>query len=172
VPEVSAGNPTVRRVRGDEGRALREIRLAALKDTPAAFGSTYESEAARTDADWSERAELGASGVERVTFFALVDDQIVGLVGGYRPDTGEPTVELVSMWTAPTARRIGVASALVMAVLDWARGNSATTVHLWVTHGNEPALRLYESMGFRRTGESQSLPSDPTRLELAMAQEL
>jgi ribosomal protein S18 acetylase RimI-like enzyme len=169
---MSAGSLTVRRIRGDEGRALRDIRLAALKDTPAAFGSTYEIEAARTDADWSERAELGAAGVERVTFFALVDDQIVGLVGGYRPAAGEPTVELVSMWTAPTARRIGVARALVMAVLDWATDVSATTVHLWVTHGNEPALRLYESMGFRRTGESQPLPSDPTRVEFAMARDL
>jgi ribosomal protein S18 acetylase RimI-like enzyme len=45
-------------------------------------------------------------------------------------------------------------------------------VHLWVTRGNEPALRLYESMGFRPTGESQPLPSDPARVELAMTREL
>lgn len=172
MPGVNAANPTVRRVRVDEGRALRDIRLAALKDTPAAFGSTYEIEAARTDADWSERAERGAAGVERVTFFAFVDNRIVGLVGGYRPDADESTVELVSMWTSPAARRIGVARALVMAVLDWARDLSATTVHLWVTHGNEPAIRLYESTGFRQTGESQPLPSDPTRLELAMTRDL
>jgi GNAT superfamily N-acetyltransferase len=163
---------TVRRVRVEEGRMLRDVRLAALKDTPAAFGSTYEIEAARTEADWSERVELGAAGVERVTFFALVDDHIVGLVGGFRPDPDGPTVELVSMWTAPAARRIGVGRALVAAVLDWAADGSATAVRLWVTQGNEPALRLYEAMGFRQTGDAQPLPSDPTRIELSMTRDL
>jgi GNAT superfamily N-acetyltransferase len=168
----AAEHVTVRRVRADEGRTLRDVRLAALKESPAAFGSTYEAEAARPDAEWSERAERGAAGIERVTFFAFVDDHVVGLVGGYRPDARGSTVDLVSMWTAPVARRTGVARALVTAVLDWATALSAATVQLWVTRGNEPALALYESMGFRQTGEFQPLPSDPTRDELAMTREL
>ena len=33
---------------------------------------------------------------------------------------------------------------------------------------NEPAYELYESAGFRKTGATQPLPSDPTVEELAM----
>jgi ribosomal protein S18 acetylase RimI-like enzyme/predicted RNase H-like HicB family nuclease len=168
VDEDSVICPTIRRVRSDEGHALRAIRLAALKESPFAFGSLYEAEAERTDDQWTARAQLGAAGADRVTFFALVKGQIVGLVGAYRPEPDGSTVDLVSMWTSPETRREGVGRALVSAVLDWASDASATTVALWVTQGNAPAQRLYESMGFRETGESQPLPSDPSKDELRM----
>ena len=41
-------------------------------------------------------------------------------------------------------------------------------VELWVTRGNDRAVRLYESAGFRATGDHQPLPSDPCRDELRM----
>ena len=162
----------VRRVRRDEGDALRTTRLAALKESPYAFASSYEAEARRIDDEWTLRARLGAEGVDRVTFFALVDDRIVGLVGGFRAEGDASVVDLVSMWTSPESRRTGVGRALVSAVLDWARGASATTVALGVTQGNVPAQRLYESMGFRETGESQPLPSDRSKSELRLALDL
>lgn len=165
--------PTIRRVRSDEALELRAIRLAALKDSPFAFGSSYESEAQQPDDHWAARARSGARGVDRATFFALMNDQTVGLVGAYRPEADGGVVELVSMWTAPETRRMGVARALVGAVLDWAGDDvSAATVHLWVTRGNAPAERLYETMGFRATGESQPLPSDPSQDELRMSLDL
>jgi GNAT superfamily N-acetyltransferase len=125
-------------------------------------------EAQRADDEWALRAQSGAAGIERVSFLALVDEQAVGLVGAYRPDANTTDVELVSMWTAPDARRAGVGRALIGAVLDWARSTSATTVRLWVTDGNTPALRLYKSVGFRETGASQSLPSNPSLDERCM----
>jgi GNAT superfamily N-acetyltransferase len=167
--EVESVMPlTIRRVRRDEGDALRAIRLAALKESPFAFASTYEGEAARTDDEWTARARLGAEGVHRVTFFASVNDRIVGLVGGLRPQADGFVVDLVSMWTAPEVRRAGVGRALVGAVLDWAREISAPTVGLWVTDGNVAAHRLYESIGLCETGESQRLPSDPSKDEVRM----
>jgi GNAT superfamily N-acetyltransferase len=159
---------TVRRVFSDEGEALRAIRLAALEESPSAFGSSYEAEARRTDAEWTDRARLGAAGADRVTFFALVDNHVVGLVGGFRPEADGSLVELVSMWTSPEARRTGVARALAAAVIGWATDVAATTVCLWVTRGNGPAHTLYESMGFRETGEYQPLPSDPCKHEIRM----
>jgi GNAT superfamily N-acetyltransferase len=172
VRDDRATSPTIRRVRRDEGPSLKAIRLAALKDSPFAFGSSYEAEAERTDDEWTARAQLGAEGVTRVTFFALLNDQVVGLVGGFRPDGDRLVVDLVSMWTSPRARRAGIGRALVHAVLGWARDVSATTVALWVTRGNAPAQRLYESMGFRETGESQPLPSDRSTDELRMTVDL
>jgi ribosomal protein S18 acetylase RimI-like enzyme len=163
--------PTIRRVQSDEGEALKAVRLAALSDSPFAFGSTHRAEAGRPDTEWAARARAGAEGIGRVSFFALLDDEVVGLIGAYRPDEGA-VVELVSMWTAPGARRSGVGRALVGAVLEWAASRSAATVRLWVTDGNTPALRLYESLGFRATGESQPLPSNSSLRELRMALDL
>lgn len=162
----------VRRVRSDEGAALKAVRLAALLDAPAAFGSTHEREAAFTDDEWAARAAAGAQGEERATFFAELDGQVVGLVGGYTDPATPGVVELVSMWTSPAARRSGSGRLLVQAVLEWATATGATEVGLWVTRGNEPAQRLYEATGFTETGDFQPLPSDPCRAELRMSRTL
>ncbi|MCX6519057.1 MAG: GNAT family N-acetyltransferase [Actinobacteria bacterium] len=164
----------VRRIRPDEARVLRAVRLAALADTPAAFGSTLERELAFDDTDWTDRAIGGSAGDQRCTFLAWHDDgRVVGIVGGYRldPAEGAPTsqaVDLVSMWTDPAVRRAGIGAALVDAVIDWARAGGAARVELWVTRGNDPAQRLYESMGFVVTGDHQPLPSDPCKDEIRM----
>jgi GNAT superfamily N-acetyltransferase len=158
----------VRRIRADDAALLKRVRLAALLDTPSAFGSTHAAEADRPDREWEVRAAAGAEGLDRVTFFAVDDrGEVVGLVGGYREDLGVPAVDLVSMWTAPDARRRGVGRALVQAVLDWADANG-DEVALWVTRGNDGAHALYERMGFVDTGEHQALPSDPCKDEVRM----
>lgn len=158
----------VRRVRADEGPVLRAVRLAALLEAPSAFGSSYATEVDLPASHWASRASLGASGERSVTYFAFVDQSVVGMVGGYRPDPVGSSIELVSMWVSPSQRRAGIAAELVQAVLDWANETGATTVELWVTRGNDAAVRLYEAAGFRHTGEHQPLPSDPCKDELRM----
>jgi GNAT superfamily N-acetyltransferase len=154
---------------------LRAVRLAALADTPAAFGSTLERELAFADAEWTDRAVAGSAGDERCTFLAWhADGRVVGIVGGYRVDPSEGAVDashgidLVSMWTDPTVRRAGIGGALVDAVIGWARGGGADRIELWVTRGNDPAQTLYESKGFAPTGDHQPLPSDPCKDEIRM----
>lgn len=158
----------VRRIRPDEGALLRSVRLSALADSPSAFGSTYAAEADQPDDYWTDRAKVGAEGEWSVTFFAMADDAVVGLVGGYRPDSATRSVELVSMWVSPAHRRGGVALGLVAAVVGWARRIGMETVGLWVTRGNDGAMRLYETAGFELTGDHQALPSDPCKDELRM----
>lgn len=158
----------VRRVRPDEGPLLKSVRLSALADSPSAFGSSYAAEADQPDEHWTDRAMLGAAGERTVTFFAMVDESAVGLVSAYRPDPAEPAAELVSMWVSPAHRRSGIAIELVTAVVGWARQTGMATVELWVTRGNDAAVRLYEAVGFRLTGDYQPLPSDPCKDELRM----
>jgi GNAT superfamily N-acetyltransferase len=162
----------VRRIRPDEGAALRDVRLAALADAPSAFGSTYARESLLTIEDWADRARAGSAGSERATFFAVADDGIVGLVGAYRPEPSSSRVELVSMWTRPVARRTGVGRLLVDAVLDWARTGGGQAVELWVTRGNVAAENLYRAMGFGDAGDYQPLPSDPCKEEVRMRVDL
>lgn len=154
---------TVRRICLDDVELYREVRLAALLDTPSAFARTHAEEAAQSDEEWEFRTNRGAEGEASATFFAEVDGQVAGLVGGYRPEAG--LVELVSMWVAPTGRRLGTGTALVDAVVEWAGGDP---VELWVTRGNDPAIALYERCGFRTTDEVQPLPSDPCKDEIRM----
>lgn len=148
---------------------LKAIRLAALVDSPFAFGSTYAAEVNLTDEQWMHRATLYSAGLDRVAFLAWADDVPTGLVGAYRVEEAIDTVELVSMWAAPAVRRSGVGRLLVQAIIDWATEAQSSSVQLWVTRGNDPAQRFYESLGFRETGEYQPLPSDPCKDELRMA---
>lgn len=151
---------------------LKAVRLAALTESPSAFGSTYAEEAERSDAEWSSRAQLASTGTDRITVLARIDERTVGIAGGYREETQPAQVELVSMWTAPEVRRTGAGRLLVRAVIDWAAETGASSVGLWVTRANSPAQLLYESMGFRETGEYQPLPSDPCADEIRMLLEL
>lgn len=155
----------VRRIRPDDGALLKRVRLTALLDTPSAFGSSHADEDGRPDEEWDARATAGSESAERSTFFAFDGDEVVGLVGGHRPDLAVDEVDLVSMWTSPAARRRGVGRALVHAVLAWA---GCSPVSLWVTRGNDPAYALYASLGFVETGEHQPLPSDPCKDEIRM----
>ena len=162
----------VRRIREDEGQSLRAVRLAALADAPAAFASTYDAEAQFVDEVWDGRARGGSTGGDLATFLAEDDGQVVGLVSGYRPDPAATTVELVSMWIAPAARREGIGRGLVAALVDWAAESGAGAVELWVTRGNDAAQRLYERAGFQTTDDVKPLPSDPCKDEVRMTRTL
>ena len=158
----------VRETVAGDWQVLRDIRLEALRDAPAAFGSTYEREVLRGEAHWRDWISRGG------TFLAYLPDlstsEPAGLIGGYQEDP--VTVQLVSMYVRPRARGRGVGEALVAAVIGWARDQNAAEVHLWVTETNAPARALYERCGFALTGEQQSLPSDPSLGEVAMSRTL
>jgi len=148
----------------EEWHVLRDIRLEALREAPDAFLSTYAEQATSGESDWRRRISRGC------TFFAYVSDvsdaEPVGLVGGF---LGRPsTVELVSLWVRPKARGQGVGDALVAAVVEWARANNATLVHLWLIEPNEHARALYERCGFSPTNERQPLPTNENRTEVGM----
>jgi GNAT superfamily N-acetyltransferase len=149
-------------------RALRDIRLTALRDAPYAFASTYADQAAFGEAEWRHRAARGG------TFLAYVPEvsasEPAGLAGGYCQEPG--IVGLISMFVRPQARGRGVGEALIAAVIDWATARNATSVHLWVTETNSHARLLYARCGFKPTGERQPLPSDPAIGEVGMTRPL
>ena len=146
----------------DDWQAMREIRLEGLRDAPDAFGSTYARDAAFEPAEWHRRATRDGS------FLAFIPElaEPAGLAGGYEEEPG--VVELISMFVRPWARGHGVGEALVDTVVAWAKDSGATSVHLWVTESNKPALRLYERCGFTVTPERQPLPSNPALGEVGM----
>ena len=155
----------IRRTTVDDADLLREIRLAALRNDPSAFGASYAQEADYEPHVWRDRA---AGGDGSATFVAVDGEGAVGLVTGLATEDRPDTVELVSMWTAPSARGRGVGTHLVDTVLDWADSRGASVAGLWVMRGNDSAVRLYERCGFEVTDASETSPSDPCRNEIRM----
>ena len=137
----------------DDWRLWRRLRLAALAEAPAAFGSTL--------AEWSGPGDTEDRWRARLTDVPLnlvltVDGEPAGMVSATDPC---PDVELISMWVAPTARGQGVGDVAVRRVLDWALGErGADHVVLSMRTDNEPAARLYRRHGFVDIGPS---PEDP-----------
>jgi GNAT superfamily N-acetyltransferase len=122
------------------------VRLAALKNAPYAFGSTWEHESERGEEEWRQAV------MSWTRFVAVVDGQIVGLAGG--GESGPSGVAaLTSLWVDPSARGHGVGDELVIAVTAWAKVEGNNQLVLWVTEGNGNAEALYERNGFSRTGE-------------------
>jgi GNAT superfamily N-acetyltransferase len=165
----------VRRIRPDEWRQLRALRLHALADAPTAFGSTLAREEAFPDDVWQERAAAGAAGRDHVTFIAEEDERWIGMASGLAagPDRSRisgPT--LVGMFVDGAARRRGAGVALTQSIVGWARARGAPRLVLWATSSNDAALALYRRCGFRPTGATKLLAHDPTLVELEMAREL
>jgi ribosomal protein S18 acetylase RimI-like enzyme len=156
------GGMVVREIGADEWEALRDVRLAALKEAPDAFASTYAREASFTEEQWRGRINARS-----VTFLANIaaDAEPAGLAGVYEEDGA---ADLVSMWVRPVARGRGVGAALVTAAADLAKARGHDTLYLWVTESNASARELYERYGFTPTGERQPLPSDPSLPEMRM----
>lgn len=60
------------------------------------------------------------------------------------------SVAVCAMVTAPEARGRGVARTLLADLLRWAHDKGARRAYLCVVEGNEPAVRLYGTAGFRQ----------------------
>jgi len=156
----------IREVGADGWQAMRDIRLAALRDAPDAFASTYEREAAFAEADWQRWIAGGGNFLAYVPELGIAP---AGIAGGFEAEPG--TIELVSMWIRPDARGHGIGQALVETVVGWARARGMSRVHLWVAENNGHARLLYERCGFSPTAERQPLPSNPALTEIGMVRE-
>lgn len=163
---------TVRRIRADEALPLRELRLAALADAPYAFTTKHEDMVDKPVAFWAERVATNAEGDVLATFIAERGGDWVGMVAGVHPEPDDPQLELVAMWVAPEGRGTGAGAALVDAVVGWGREIGAPSVGLWVVHGNDHAIALYERCGFSHDPEFVPRPSDPCGGELRMIRRL
>ena len=142
----------IRRLTPDDAPAFQALRLAALKEAPSAFASSYEEEK-----DLALAVVEGRLAVrdDRGAFGAFHDDDLVGMVVLGRIDQKKVSHKafIWSMYVAPAARGRGVGRALLDAALALARTvPGVRQVNVGVTADNAIAVRLYESLGFRRFG--------------------
>ncbi len=131
------------RVEPDDWQRLRDVRLAALAESPEMFGSTWGKEQSFDEAEWRRRAARPA------TFLASRDGVDVGMAGVYEFD-GEWFV--MGMWIAPGARGTGVVEALINACESVAQEAGARSVGLGVMEDNPRGRQAYLRLGYDFTG--------------------
>lgn len=159
----------VRRVRPDDGRHVRTMRLEGLQDpaAPIAFLETYEVAAAKPDSFWAERAASGAAGPACAQYVAIAsaadgEEHWVASVTGLREEpgtadwAGRPVRHLqahvVGVWVHPDHRGTGLLGRLVGEIEAWAAGYDIERLRLLVHEDNSRAQAAYRKIGFTPTG--------------------
>src|SRR5215213_4333232 len=130
------------------------MRLEALQSEPAAFSSSYEETLAWSDEDWQRR--LGDA--RRMHLLARAQRQPIGIVGGYlgSDDGDESVAQIFGMYVRSEHRGKGIGRLLLTSLIDrLSTLPQIATIRLGVTETQEPARRLYESVGFQVVGKAE-----------------
>jgi ribosomal protein S18 acetylase RimI-like enzyme len=159
----------LRPVREGEAARLRELRLRALRDAPAAFAASLEGGRALPPEAW---ASMGAASTTRLTVVAVDGEEWLGMIVGRLLDDPPGSAWLEALWVDPSVRRAGLGSRLIEAVAAWSRARGARTLELSVTENNAPAKALYGRCRFVATGRRRPLPADPSRTEVFLSRRL
>jgi ribosomal protein S18 acetylase RimI-like enzyme len=138
---------SIRRIEPLDVPLYRELRLEALRLHPYAYGSTFELESTES-LDFFER-RLGTSEI----LLGSIGDEPMGIARFSIPTfiSERHKGMLTGMYVRAAARGTGLASALVEAIVERARGH-VILVELSVVTTNEAGRRLYERHGFEIYG--------------------
>ncbi|MCA9494387.1 MAG: ribosomal protein S18-alanine N-acetyltransferase [Myxococcales bacterium] len=120
------------------------IRRATIADLPAMAAV----EAASAHAPWSESALAGSLATPSCTALLAGEPVLGHAVATAVAGEGE----LLTLAVLPEARRRGIASTLLDALVAWWRTEGVERAYLEVRADNAPALALYERGRWQRTG--------------------
>ena len=162
---------SIRPLQTDEWELLRELRVRALTDAPDAFAQTIEEIQGEPEAYWQQLAKnLRFSHHE--FFIAFLNEEPIGITYGHLEAVDRHVAQVGSMWVSPMARGKGIGKQLLHRAMSWATAQGAKRMRLWITVGNSPARKLYESTGFVPTGKTDLLPAYPSLHVIEMTREL
>jgi len=146
--DTPLGKITLRAAREGDLEAFRELRLEALRENPASFGSDYAVSKAQPKEFWIGRLYLGSE--EGKVFFATHKDDPVGMCG-------------IMLGTSPKTRHNGtiwgvyikrdwqgqhIARELIELCANWGREHGVKLLKLAVVANNASAIRCYTGCGF------------------------
>ena len=141
----------------------KAVMLHAYEHAADAFTSTPEERALEPDAWWVKR--IADPAALTIAFGAFNGGDLVGTVAlefSAKPKTRHKAL-VVGMYVLPASRGKGLARALLAAAIDACvvRGD-IQAVQLEVTEGNEAAILLYQSLGFKPFGVEPLAVLTPT----------
>lgn len=154
----------VKRVRADEWKLVRDLRLEALGDpaAPIAFLDTLDNASLRPELFWRDRASGAANGDAAAQFVAIADEEWIGSVSVIRRGLGDADPhgravtasrgDVVGVYVRSEHRGEGIIDALLDAAAAWAQSLGDGSLRLEVHADNERAQGAYRRSGFRTTG--------------------
>jgi putative acetyltransferase len=99
-------------------------------------------------------------------FFATMGEKCVGCVALLQMGGGE--FEVAKMAVSPAHQGGGIGHTLLQAAIDAARASGAKKLYLETNHTLTPAIRLYESVGFKHVSSAEVTPSPYERADVHM----
>jgi RimJ/RimL family protein N-acetyltransferase len=131
---------------------FQRLRLEGLRESPAAFSSSYEEECVNDVTTVAARIEPTDN---RSVFGAFEDASLVGMVG-FQRESGRKLAHKAFIWgmyVAPDRRGCGIGRRLIERVLSHAAQiPGLRRINLGVNAANARAIALYEAAGFERFG--------------------
>ncbi|MCG1023228.1 GNAT family N-acetyltransferase [Sutcliffiella horikoshii] len=141
----------IRQLSATDAVDYRDVRLEALKNNPEAFSSSFEEEL-----EYGSEVYEGRLSHEHIyTFGAFVENRLVGTVTLICETKKKikHRATVVAMYVLPEQRKSGVGKALMNEAITKAKElKDIEQIYLAVTANNEPAKRLYNSLGFDTYG--------------------
>jgi ribosomal-protein-alanine N-acetyltransferase len=137
----------------DLGAGRHELRLASTRDLPAlhalerdVFGvNAWSLSGLAAELEPEKAQPRNRPGAMRNAVVAVVDEAVIGYGLSRRSDE---TCDIVRVAVAPRCRRLGLGTALVEALLGFARSQDCTRALLEVDVVNDAAISCYRSLGF------------------------
>ncbi|ERI10785.1 GNAT family N-acetyltransferase [Aneurinibacillus aneurinilyticus] len=135
-----------------DAQLYQELRLSALKINPEAFGSTFDREVKFTFENVVERLKPND---DKFILGVFEDKNLVGIVTFMRESSPKEAHKgnIYGMFVVPEMRGQGLGKSLLLELIRKAKNcNGLEQINLTVVSNNEPAKKLYKSIGFQVYG--------------------
>lgn len=133
----------------------KRLRLEALRGAPTAFASSFADEEAFGADVWIARLRSAFKRDGNLTLYAEVEGELIGMAGAGWSSKAKlrHVAEVYSVYVSPAQRGIGIASQLMRRLLDdLSTLPQLEKVCLTVNSAGQPAISLYERLGFEKLG--------------------
>lgn len=131
--------------------ASRAVRRSARADVPVEVSTTADPAWLADDARAAARPHAATGvleGPDQVGFVSVRDGVRVIAKGRIGCGRDDDWAGITDVWVDPAHRREGLALVVLGRLLGWAAERGVSTAYLQVRGDNEPALALYERLGF------------------------
>lgn len=119
---------------------------------------------------WSEKSVASELESKLALWLVAVENGVVtGYIGS---QTVFPETDVMNVAVHPEHRRKGIARALVTALCDALNAQSIQKLTLEVRASNDPAIALYEKLGFRQVGLRKNYYRNPREDARILSKEL
>jgi GNAT superfamily N-acetyltransferase len=146
--------------------------MAALAESPKAFGERTEEAAQRSDVEWDALAEKLAAQVTMAMVLVEREVEPLGMTFVFLDDGDAGGARIGGMWVAPEERGQHLGKELVRAACAWAEARARRRIRLWVATDAAGAMKLYRSCGFVPTGVSRPFPGREPRVIVELMRDL